>query len=130
MPYMEMDHSADPKEGLQKAIGNLDSVEIFNNQVLVAVYIRPKKTRSGIYLPDATVEEDKVQGKVGLVVKKGPQAFVDTSNEWFADITINDLDWVIFRPSDGWGITVNGVLCRIIDDTAIRGKIQSPDQVW
>jgi hypothetical protein len=37
---------------------------------------------------------------------------------------------VIFRPSDGWGITINNLMCRILEDTAVRGKITAPDQVW
>ena len=130
MPFMSMDHSSDPKAGILKDIGDLSTIELFNNQVLVAVYVRPNKTKSGIYLPDATVAEDKIQGKVGLVVKKGPLAFVDASNQWFTDIEVNEGDWVIFRPSEGWGITVNNLMCRILDDTAVRGKITSPDQVW
>ena len=81
MPFMQMDHSNDRKTGIMKDIGDLSTFELFNNQVLVAVYVRPKKTKSGIYLPDATVDEDKIQGKVGLVVKKGPLAFVDESNQ-------------------------------------------------
>jgi len=71
-----------------------------------------------------------VQGKVGLVVKKGPAAFVDDTSEWFKDISVEVNDWVVIRPSDGWAITVNNVLCRIVDDTAVRGKIDVPDRVW
>jgi co-chaperonin GroES (HSP10) len=130
MPFMTMDHSSDPKAGILKDIGDLSTIELFNNQVLVAVYVRPNKTKSGIYLPDATVAEDKIQGKVGLVVKKGPLAFVDASEQWFTDIEVNEGDWVIFRPSDGWNISVNNMTCRILEDTAVRGKITSPDQVW
>ena len=63
-------------------------------------------------------------------MKKGPRAFVDERGEWFADASINEGDWVIFRPSDGWAINVNGVACRLIDDTAIRGKVDQPDRVW
>ena len=81
MPFMQMDHSNDRKTGIMKDIGDLSTFELFNNQVLVAVYVRPKKTKSGIYLPDATVDEDKIQGKVGLVIKEGPLAFGDESNQ-------------------------------------------------
>jgi co-chaperonin GroES (HSP10) len=130
MPFMTMDHVSDPKAGILKDIGDLSTIELFNNQVLVAIYVRPTKTKSGIYLPDATVAEDKIQGKVGLVVKKGPMAFVDASEQWFTDIEVNEGDWVIFRPSDGWGITINNLMCRILEDTAVRGKITAPDQVW
>jgi co-chaperonin GroES (HSP10) len=130
MPFMTMDHSSDPKASIIEDIGDLSTIELFNNQVLVAIYVRPTKTKSGIYLSDATVDEDKIQGKVGLVVKKGPMAFVDASEQWFTDIEVNEGDWVIFRPSDGWNISVNNMPCRILEDTAVRGKITSPDQVW
>jgi co-chaperonin GroES (HSP10) len=127
---MEMDHSKDPRDELKKAVGDLSGVEIFNNQILVAVYIRPNKTKGGIYLADSTRDEDKTQGKVGLVLKKGPQAFVDETNSWFSDIEVNEGDWVYFRPSEGWSITVNNVLCRILDDTLVRGRVQKPDHIW
>jgi len=130
MPFMVMDHSTDPKQTLKKEVGNVDNVEVFNNQVLVAVYTRPEKTKSGIYLTSGTRDEDKIQGKVGLVLKKGPQAFVDPSNNWFEGIDISLDDWVFFRPSDGWSVTINNVVCRMLDDTNIRGRIQAPDQVW
>ena len=130
MPFMVMVHSTDPKKALKKEVGNVDNVEVFNNQVLVAVYTRPEKTKSGIYLTSGTRDEDKIQGKVGLVLKKGPQAFVDPSNNWFEGIDISLEDWVFFRPSDGWSVTINNVVCRMLDDTNIRGRIQAPDQVW
>ena len=130
MPFMVMEHSTDPKQALKKEVGNVDNVEVFNNQVLVAVYTRPEKTKSGIYLTSGTRDEDKIQSKVGLVLKKGPQAFVDPSNNWFEGIDISLDDWVFFRPSDGWSVTINNVVCRMLDDTNIRGRIQAPDQVW
>lgn len=130
MPHMVMTHDTDPKDILTTELGDISGFEIFNNQVLCAVYVRPQKTKSGIYLTSQTVEEDKIQGKVGLVVKTGPDAFTDTTGEWFNDMDIELSDWVVFRPSDGWSITVNGVLCRILDDTNIRGRVQHPDQVW
>jgi hypothetical protein len=36
----------------------------------------------------------------------------------------------VFRPSDGWGITVNNVLCRMIDDVNIKARVDQPDRVW
>jgi len=127
---MIMEHATDPKQKLLDDIGDISAFEIFNNQILIAIYVRPQKTKSGILLPDQMRDEDKIQGKVGLVVKKGPAAFVDETSEWFKDITVNEGDWVVIRPSDGWAITVNNVLCRIVDDTAVRGKVDAPDRVW
>lgn len=130
MPPMIMNHDVDPKEAILESLGDIKDIEIFHNQVLVVVYIRPGKTKSGIHLPETVKDEDKFQGKVGLVVKMGNDAFNDPTGKWFKGVTIELLDWVVFRPSDGWAVTINGKLCRIIDDTDIRGRIPQPDVVW
>ena len=130
MPAMIMEHHVDPAKALLDTIGDISNVEVFNNQLLVAVYIRPEKTKSGILLPGQTRDEDKYQSKVGLVLKKGPSAFEDTNGEWFKDVNINVNDWIIMRSSDGWSITVNNVLCRMIDDMNVRGRVDHPDRVW
>lgn len=129
MPYMAMQHAEDPREVLTKALGDISSVGVFHNKVLVAIYVRPKVTKSGIHLTDATTDEDKTQGKVGLIVKMGDRAFEpDTKWSWPDDIGLGD--WVFFRASDGWAINVHGTSCRVLDDVDIKGRIESPDQVW
>jgi co-chaperonin GroES (HSP10) len=115
----QMQHDVDPKDDLLKKLGDIKDIEIFHNQLLCAVYIRPEKTKSGIVLPDQHRAEDRFQGKIGLVLKKGPDAFVDANDHW-----------VVFRPSDGWSVTINNVLCRILDDVNVRGRVKHPDQVW
>lgn len=130
MPYSRMTHDVDPKKVIHDELGDISEVELFHNQVLAAIYIRPEKTKSGLYLSNNTREEDKWQGKVGLIVKTGPDAFKDETGKWFNGVDINVGDWIYFRPSDGWQITVHGVLCRILDDTDIRGRISAPDVVW
>jgi co-chaperonin GroES (HSP10) len=129
MPHMMMSHDEDPKNKLLEDLGDLSEVELFHNQVLLAVYIRPQKTKSGLYLTDKHTDEDRFQSKVGLLVKSGPQAFEQDGN-WFSGVDFKDHDWLVFRPSDGWSITVNGVLCRIFDDINIRGRVPHPDAVW
>ena len=130
MPHMVMEHEEDPKQKLISDLGDLSNVEVFNNQILVAVYIRPTRTKSGIYLSDKTVDEDRYQGKASLVVKLGPEAFKDDTGKWFVGADIKEGDWVALRPSDGWPVSVNGVPCRMIEDTAVRMKIDRPDRVW
>jgi len=129
MAYV-MAHTTDPKTDLLKEIGDISDVEVFNNQVLVAIYIRPEQTLGGIILTNNIREEDKWQGKIGLVLKKGPSAFVDDSKNWFNGVDVEVNDWVVFRPSDGWGLTVNGNMCRLLDDTVIRGRVNHPDTVF
>lgn len=130
MSAMLMDHEIDPKDKLLKELGDLSNIEIFNNQILVAVYVRPEKTKSGLYLSDSMRSEDQFQGKTGLLVGMGPAAFNDDSGQWFNNATFNLHDWLVFRPSDGWSIKVNGVLCRMMSDTQVKARISSPDQVW
>jgi len=129
MPQMMMYHDGDPRKKLLDELGDISEVELFHNQVLLAVYLRPQKTKSGLYLTDKHVDEDRFQSKVGLLVKTGPQAFEQDGN-WFSGLNFSQLDWLVFRPSDGWSITVNGVLCRIFDDINIRGRVPHPDAVW
>lgn len=130
MPFMTMQHDNDPKAALRDAVGDISGLEIFNNQVLVAVYVRPNKTKGGIYLSDRTTDEDKHQGKVGLVLKLGETAFKDPENKWFQGFSIALDDWIVFRPSDGWAITIGNMMCRVLDDTAVRGRVDQPDRVW
>jgi co-chaperonin GroES (HSP10) len=127
---MKMAHDVDPKEDLLNSLGDLSEIEVFNNNVLVAIYIRPTKTKSGIILTDDTIDQDRFQGKVGLVVKMGESACVDPSDNWFKGVKVELGDWVVFRPSDGWSMAFNGQPCRLMDDLVIRGRVKHPDMIW
>lgn len=134
MPAMLMAHDIDPKQDLLDKLGNLDNFELFHNQVLCAVYIRPQKTKSGILLVDSTRDEDRNQSKIGLIVKCGNQAF-QSDKEWQWPDDFGTGDWALYRASDGWPTTIVGVngdkvLCRILDDVRVRGRISHPDQIW
>lgn len=138
MPATLIVHEGDPAEAINRLAGNLDEIEVFNNQVLIGVYQRPadSKTSGGIIVTHKTTDEDKYQSKVGIILRMGPKAFIPPEGStWFADQDMCEGDWVVFRPSDGWSLTLiskdkNGkkqeLLCRMVDDTAIRAKIESP----
>lgn len=130
MPPMEMVHDVDPAQALVNALGDLSDIDLFNNQVLVAIYKRPEKTKGGIILADQTRDEDRYQGKVGLVVKLGPTAFVDDDSVKFHGQNVSVGDWVVYRPSDGWPNAVHKVDCRILQDTQIRMRVGRPDSIW
>jgi co-chaperonin GroES (HSP10) len=125
-----MSHEIDPVAAILDKIGDIDGIELFNNQVLVAIYIRPEKTKAGIILPDQTRDEDQHQSKVGLVLKMGDRAFDDHYREKYTDVKIRKDDWIFFRASDGWATTINKVLCRIVEDVDVKGRISGPDVVW
>ena len=67
----------DPKKAIPELVGNLDGIEVIGDMVLVGIYIRPEKTAGGIIRPTINKQEDVWQGKVGLVLKWGPDAFID-----------------------------------------------------
>lgn len=132
MPLMLMDEVVDDaKKRILDRFKGFAGVEIFANRVLVAVYQRSDKTKSGLYIPDQTKGEDKYQGKVGLVVQMGPQAFVDDEKVQFP-VKIGVGDWVIFKPANGWPLVLDDKdgHCRVLEDTDIEGVVQTPDAVW
>lgn len=130
MPHMPMDHQGDPAKEILKQVGDLKNFQIFGNHVLIGVYKRPEKTKSGIILSDTTRDEDKAQGKAGLVLKKGPSAFVNDVHYDFHGMDVAVGDWIAIFVSDGRPLVVNGQLCRLVEDQHIRLKIPAPDTVF
>lgn len=130
MALHKMLHVQDPKkEIMDKFADVLANVDLFHNQVLVATYMRPNKTAGGIILTDKTTTEDKYQGKVGLVLKKGPAAFKDDERFKFYGVDVEVGDWVFYRAADGQQMALNGEHVRILEDTRVRGKVKQPDMV-
>jgi co-chaperonin GroES (HSP10) len=137
MPALTAMHTRDPRIDIFKRVGDLKWFNLRVNQILCAVYVRPDETAGGIILPDKVVDEDRYQGKVGLVLKLGPMAFVSDDNTKFAaDDKVKVGDWVVYRASDGWQLTLasqysrDNQLCRIFVESDIRAVITAPDQVW
>lgn len=130
MKAIKMQHADNPATALLKAVGDISDVVVYGNQVLLAVYERPEKTQSGIILTQTTRAEDQHQGKAGLVLKKGPGAFVSDANYDFRGQNVEPGDWVSIFVSDGRKVMLNGQLCRMVEDHHIRLKIPSPDVVY
>lgn len=138
MPAVEYDHEIDPKQAIWDKVGDLSGVEIFGNDILVALYTPPEKTKSGLIIADSTRDEFRFQGKCGLILKMGGTAFIDESGDKFRDIKIGD--WAVFRPSDGWPFQLNTMKsriakdsiidCRVISDIHIRCRVNHPDLVY
>ncbi len=122
--------ATDPKQALMDAVGDLSGFDIFHNQILVAIYVRPERTSGGIIRPEGNVGEDEYQGKVGLVVKKGPTAFLNTEEEDFQGQNVEVGDWVVFRVGDGWQLTIRDTACRILSDRTIRMRIKNPGDIF
>lgn len=123
---MQIAQSVDPKNGIQKAVGDVSSVKLFSGRVLVALYVAPEKTSGGIFRPQSNVREDIWQAKVGLVLAKGEMAFKDDDTHKFHGQNVQLGDWVTFRKGDGKATQINGVDCLIIEDVSIDMVIDDP----
>lgn len=114
---------------IHAAIGDLSKVEVMHNQVLVGIYMRSDRIGS-IIIPDQTRDEDRWQGKVGLVLKTGPLAFKNDSGNDFAGQSVSEDDWLIYRVSDGFAIDINGCHCRLLEDIHIKGRVSDPSVIY
>ena len=131
------------KRAILDRIGDLSHVEIAQNEVLLAIYMRGEKTSGGIILPQNNLKEDRYQGKVALVLKIGSACqFIRTDEKtgrtYGLDIKLHD--WVVVRPSDTWTLDVNSdpkackledfVPCRLAYDDSIRMRVTKPGVIW
>lgn len=132
----------DPKNEILDRLGDISALEIAQNELLVAVYMRPKKVGS-FYLPDQNLKEDQYQGKTGLVVKIGSACQfrrTDTRTGLIYGLDIQLHDWIVTRTSDTWPHEVNTdpnnfdpskfVKCRLVYDDQVRMRIPFPSMVW
>lgn len=119
--------SADPKADALKKLGSLDDIDIGGARVLLWTYVRPRVTKGGIWLTDKEVKEDIWQATAGLVLKMGPLAFKDDDQTKFGGFAPKVGDWVVFTPGEGRRRQINGVDCKIIEDSLIEMKIADPE---
>ena len=122
--------SKNPKLEIIKLIGDLSQVEIKFNMVLLATYFRPEKTAGGIIRPDANKAEDEWQGKVGLVMKLGPKAYVSDTDTDFDGEKVEVGEWAVYKIGDTWSLNINGYPCRMIKDSSIKMTVKDPNSVF
>lgn len=118
------------KKAILSAVGDLEGVDVMYNMVLLGIYIRPEKTAGGIYRPTANVQEDVWQGKAGLVLKMGPNAFQDDADYQFHGQKVELGEWCVFKVGDAWSLEINKVPCRLVRDSNIRLKVKDPSIVF
>lgn len=134
--WVTVEHTEDPRKVLLDKIGDIPDGLVQFSRILVAIYQPPvvNKTAGGIILTDAQSEEDVEeyywQGKVGLIVAMGPQAYEDDDNTKFHGTKNKVGDWVWFSPSNGMACEVNEVFCRLMHERDIIGTIPHPDAIW
>lgn len=114
---------AEIMEGLGDAM-----LAVYGNEVLIGIYMQPQIRASGLIMPDQVRDEDKWQGKVGIVIAKGPLAFADDAENkvYFYGQNVYAGDHIVYRVSDGFPLDICGIHCRLLQDTEIRMKITDP----
>lgn len=143
MALMIMKHDVLPADLVFEHIReSVNQFEIFGSKVLLASYGRPEKTRGGILLPDATRDEEGIQGKAWLVVRMGPVPFDEEDIAYFGgtDNLPKVGDWVKIRLTNGDHVALatskpvggkNQWECRLLHDRRhIDGRVPSPDMLW
>ena len=139
LPYSK-EAGYDPAKAIHDALKaarvNLDDVQVEHNNVLVACYIGGEKiANSSLYRTQNQVKEDEYQGKVGLVLKVGPGAYVDDASTKFHGVPApKPGDWVVTASTAGWQIKLGGmlggVLCKLVQDTSIKARVADPETVF
>jgi len=120
------------KEAIIKHLGDTSGMEVFYNQILIAMRPRPRVGTLGgakWYQADENIQEDAYQSKVGLVVKMGPTAFEDDSETTYDGQSVSVGDWVVFATKDGTQLIINDVHCRLLGPQHIRMRLKNPDTV-
>lgn len=127
----QISQATDKRKGIVDAVGDLAGVELFTDLVLIGTYIRDEKRASGLILPQDTLKEDEFQGKVGLVLKRGPHAVIeyqDGSDD--GGENAKEGSWVVFAIKDTWPLQINGVACRVVPYNKIRMRVDDPRMVF
>lgn len=114
----------------------LDKFDMQLNRVLVAIFKRPEEMALAgggtLTIPEAVLREDDHQGVAGLVLKLGPRCFEDSDVMTWTDADrCKPNDWVLLRRSEGFRVSINGVLCILFnDERGIKAVVPRPDVIY
>lgn len=131
----KMEQIAEDPRGVEAALkaetaAGAKDLTVLHSQVLVATYVQPARTKGGIILTSKSRDEDRFQGKLGMVIAVGPGAFKDDGIAKFHGLSVKVGDWVFARASDGLELFINAVPCRVFEDVAIKMIVKTPELYW
>lgn len=100
------------------------------HDIWLAVYDRAEgKTAGGIIIPE-TIQEDRFQGKVGLVISVGPMCHKHEDwHDWFGGQPPKLGDWVGVNIRDGFSFMIGDVDVRSVEWKYVRIQADVPDLV-
>jgi hypothetical protein len=133
------EYAANPKAYLlKKCAAFVDNVDMATNHVMVATFFLPEFTNlrgpDGTTIPffvsDKTTDEATWQGRVGLLIAKGPMCWQDDEHVKFGGTSYEIGEWVCFDRQDGRQTSINRVHCRKLKDVDIWGRTRDPWSVY
>lgn len=101
------------KAEILAAVGNLDHIEVWGQEVLVAPFIHPKKSTGGIIMPGMDIYDDKWQSKTFLVLKMGDEAIELAAKKKRGEVVG---DWCYGNVQEHWHMSVHGIGARARKD--------------
>lgn len=106
---MAHDTDATARDEIMAALGDLAGVSVFGQWVLGATYHRPGTSKGGIILTQRQTTQDRLEGKVFLLLKAGPKAFPsDLLAKWHG-VPPAPGHWFYALPSDGIEVSIQGL---------------------
>lgn len=144
----KLDEPDEQKKAIFKTLGDLDQYEMLDEELLIALYAKPNVLAAGkrsdgstyqlVGTDNDTIEASRYQGKIGLLITKGPSAYKYHPNgQPYQGIEPEIGDWLISRASDGREIWLKDlrnmgaeyVCCRRIHWTLVGMRITDPRTV-
>lgn len=124
---------AEEKRRIWAKLGDISGLRVPLNRILIAVWVPDADRKVGsLLLPDVAREEDKWQGKAGLVVKMGPRCYEDNEAMTFLPEDKCQVgDWVLFRKGDGHTLELWHAYCVMLEsERGIKMILDRPDAVF
>lgn len=107
---------------------------VMGESILVATYIPPEKTKGGLIVPNKTLDENRYQGKIGMVLKLGDSAFKYTGpydhEGSYKGPKAKVGDYVLYRATDGMEAFIRGTSVRYIDSHMIKAIVKDPEAYY
>jgi len=129
------EYARDPKAFmLERCSLFLPSIEFYHNFIVTATYYLPAfdilPNGQKWHRAEKTHDEALWQGKVGLVIGKGPTAFVDTEYIKFRGQNVEIGDWIQYDIHDPRQFTINRQHCRLLKDVHVIARLKDPRLVY
>ena len=94
-------------------------------QLLIALPEQDEKTEGGVYVPDDFRQREETASITGMVLKMGPDAFVDVSRFPNGPYCKKG-DWIIMQAYTGTRVSIHGKEFRLINDDCVKAIIEDP----